>query len=200
MMAVNANRTRDTITFSAATSSPRLAARRKTASAKQLADAFFHRGCSSASGSQSPRRVRAEWWARFVKAWRKIGNVYQHRTRPPADLLGCEAFVVPDHAPLVPLVPRSDHEHALRLDTIDRSCGRKARYSTEDFANTVGIQCWQERNIWLRPYSCTFCGWHLTRSNAPPRMKPGWRLPKISERQQNTMRNARQRPNRRRHP
>jgi hypothetical protein len=153
-----------------------------------------------------PSAVTA-WWSRFVKAWRKIGNAYRNRNLPPPKLRGCEAFVMPDHAPLIPKViePVVPEPVAIALptpsydDSAEQSCARKTRYATEDRANAVAIQCWHERSTWLRAYSCTFCGgFHLTRSNAPPRMKPGWRLPKISERQENTMRNERQRRRRRR--
>lgn len=139
------------------------------------------------------------WWLRFIKTWKKIGNAYMHCTPPPLELRGREWFVMPSHAPLVmrsQAVPSTiDH---VPVDAVVRSCGTKARYSTEDMANAVAIQCWRDRNVWLRAYSCAICGgWHLTRRDAAPRMRSGWRLPKISERQENTLRNMRKRQRRR---
>lgn len=75
------------------------------------------------------------------------------------------------------------------VDIVVRSCGSKKRYPTEGSANSTAIQCWYDRKIRLRAYACEICGgWHLTKSGAAPRMREGWRLPKLSEREQNIRR------------
>lgn len=64
-----------------------------------------------------------------------------------------------------------------------RSCFEKKRYATEDTAQNVATQCWYERQVDLRIYSCSDCGgYHLTSVNTEPTMKEGWRLPKLSAR------------------
>jgi hypothetical protein len=157
-----------------------------------------------------PRPMDAQWWSRFVKVWKKIGHAYSHRNPPPKNLPGCEGFVIPDHAPLVPRAPIAPPAAEIvqpsefvavapllaqaPVDLVVRSCGTKRRYSTEDLANTVSIRCWQERGAELRAYSCAICaGWHLTHQSAPARMREGWRPPKISERQQNIQQKPRSR-------
>lgn len=65
---------------------------------------------------------------------------------------------------------------------VRNSCGTKQRYSTEQLARDTAVRCWHERRVWLRAYACSVCGgWHLTRDNAPPMMKPGWRPPEKSQ-------------------
>lgn len=66
-----------------------------------------------------------------------------------------------------------------------RSCAGKNRYDTEDKARAVAVQCWHDRRVWLRVYACECGGFHLTRRDAAPMMREGWRLPRISERQRN---------------
>jgi hypothetical protein len=136
----------------------------------------------------SPEEQR---WNGLVKLWKKIGNAYKNLTPPPPNLPGSHGFVKPDHTPLEPRARLIDHAP---IDVVARSCGTKKRYATEDVANAVAIQCWHDRHVWLRAYACEICGgFHLTRSNAPPRMQAGWRPPKISERQQNLQRKRQRR-------
>lgn len=71
-----------------------------------------------------------------------------------------------------------------KLPELARGCFQKKAYSTEDVARGVAIQCWKDRGIWLRVYACEVCAqFHLTKADAPPMMKEGWRLPKKSRRQ-----------------
>lgn len=61
---------------------------------------------------------------------------------------------------------------------IGAGCVGKTRYSTERLAKDVARDCWFDRRVSLRVYECPKCaGFHLTKSNAEPVMKPGWRLP-----------------------
>lgn len=145
---------------------------------------------------EAARQADEVAWRRFVKLWQKLGNAYANRNSPPLGMPGCEGFVLPDHAKLVPraveivpvpvvLVPSGPVD----VVAVYRSCGTKSRYSTEEIANAVAIRCWQDRGADLRAYSCELCGggWHLTKRGAQPRMREGWREPKISERQQNIL-------------
>ena len=71
------------------------------------------------------------------------------------------------------------------IDAYDlaKSCASKNAYPSEDKAREVALDCWRERRVWLRAYACPMCGmFHLTRSNAAPVMKPGWRPPAKSQR------------------
>jgi hypothetical protein len=59
-----------------------------------------------------------------------------------------------------------------------RSCYGKRAYPSEPHADSVANRVWCERKVSLRVYWCDGCsGWHLTKLDAPQRMKPGFRPP-----------------------
>lgn len=70
------------------------------------------------------------------------------------------------------------------IDAYDlaKSCASKNAYPSEDKAREVALDCWRERGVSLRVYLCDCGQYHLTRSNAAPVMKPGWRPPAKSQR------------------
>lgn len=61
---------------------------------------------------------------------------------------------------------------------IGAGCAGKKCYSTEQLAKDVARDVWYARGVSLRVYACPKCAqFHVTKSNAEPAMKPGWRLP-----------------------
>lgn len=91
----------------------------------------------------------------------------------------------------------SDNTPPPNAADLARSCTTKKRYDSEATANTVALDCWHQRSVWLRAYACMACGgFHLTRSDAPPKMKPGWRMPEPSKQKKAQLRRARRRRNR----
>lgn len=62
------------------------------------------------------------------------------------------------------------------------SCTTKKRYSDEQVARDVARSVWFRRGVSLRVYACSLCGgWHLTKLDAQPVMRPGWRPPAPSK-------------------
>lgn len=73
-------------------------------------------------------------------------------------------------------------------------CFGKKRYPTAQIATDASTAVWYARRVSTRVYECVACGGHhLTSKNAPPRMKPGYALPKISAREQARRRKQRHR-------
>lgn len=57
-------------------------------------------------------------------------------------------------------------------------CAQKNAYPSEKTARDVALQCWRDRGVDLRSYHCHSCKhWHLTKQDAEPMMRPGWREP-----------------------
>lgn len=59
-----------------------------------------------------------------------------------------------------------------------RSCFEKRSYHSEETAVNVANHVWLERHVSLRVYFCEVCTqWHLTKRDAPNRVKPGFHAP-----------------------
>lgn len=63
-------------------------------------------------------------------------------------------------------------------------CVGKRRYGDEQVARDAAARIWLESQWDMRVYACVHCGgFHLTHKQAT-RVKPGWRPPRLSQREE----------------